>query len=396
MTLIYPTDGSTDWETSPDPVTHALVIGCGRFPHLSADKSKDRKATSAGAEAVVQFLHDYGQKFVAKVATIECVVSDPDLLPGEDHIELVRGSQDDGGTVDRIAVESAIFENVRRAAREWRDRCRPGDHMFFYMSSHGIADGTSAIGVCEDVNEIEEEAWTQSINVTTLAQGVLVNGAGRAWVFFDACQEVVQDLLGAPTGSPAFNLVRYSLADLTRLKQKPVALAGSRFGGKAWAPRDGAAPYFTQALLEGLKNACVEPVAGAGWVVTGAQILFGLKRVSEAVLDWPLETEPLHIFNEPQVALLTVPSPMVPVKVTTETEAHYLSVNAGTAVCSDPAIQPIPWQSAVPQTMAWRFRVPADRVHHYLATLQFNNPAVTYSAQQFYALPPAQVVVLKP
>jgi hypothetical protein len=397
MTLIYPSADPGYPAATGGPVTHALVIGCGRFPHFNSTKAMDRKSTVAGARAMVQFLRDRGADFLAPLATIECLVSDPDAKPGEDTVEWEE--HDAAGVASKVsaAVRPVLLADVQAAARTWLTRCRPGDHMFFYMSTHGIADGSAALGLCEDVLSNPFAKWSQSLNVTTLAQGVLVAGADRAWVFFDACQEIDQALLGAPTGTPGFNLVEYSLSDLTKLKRRPLALAGSRLGGRAWAPKDGKAPpFFTQALLEGLTNACVEQVAGLGWVVTGAQLLFGLKQVADATLELTVETEPLHIFNEPRLGLLTIPAPEVPVKIRTETEAHFAHIASGSVECSDNSIAPIPWVRPDPFELAWRFRVKADRLHQYKASLVFANAGVAYNAEEFSAMPPAQVVVLKP
>lgn len=397
MTLVYPAadPGYPDsGGLPPTPVTHAFVIGCGRFPYLSSNRGMDRAATAAGARQMLQFLTQFGPRFLAPIATIECLISDPAVQPGQDKVDIVQAP---GAAPVSVAVDAVLKGNAEAAGEAWINRCRQGDHMFFYMSSHGITDGAAALGLFEDVLSNKNRKWSQSLNITTLSQGLMVNGADRAWVFLDACQEVIQDVIGAPTGSPSLDLIQWSVSDLVRLKRKPVTLAGSRLGGRAWAPTDGRPPYFTQALLAGLSNAFVEPLPGLGWVVTGQQILFGINDVADAVLDWSgLQADPLHIFNERGLGLLRIEAPQVPIKISTFTEAHMANCTNGEAVSDDGGAPTVVWQAPANGTLVWRFMVDADQRRQFTATLAFPTNVPAYQPQTFSAMPPAQILVLKP
>lgn len=402
MTLVYPKIKAGDPPEPvlpPTPVTHAFVLGCGRFPHLSSTKGMDRGATVAGARQMLEFLTAFGPSFIAPLATIECLISDPAVDLGDDSVDIVQEVPVAGAAPAapvNVQVGAVLEDTVRAAGKDWVKRCRPGDHMFFYMSSHGIATEDAALGLLEDVLSEDWRKWSQSLNVTTLSQGLLTRGADRVWAFLDACQEVILDVLAMPSGPTGINLVEYTVGDLIRLKRKPVALAGSRFGGKAWAPTDGRPPYFTQALLEGLKNACVEPLPGLGWVVTGQQIMFGLESVANAALDWTgLQTEPLHKFNESGLGLLSIPAPKVPIKISTSTEAHFARVVNGSAVSDDNGAPAVAWAANPDGELAWRFTVDANRRRQFTATLAFKDGQPQYQPQAFDAMPPAQVVVLK-
>lgn len=383
MTLVYERAGLRH------PVTHAFVIGCGRFP---ADTTLNRVATVAGARAMIRFLADHADDFLAPIASIECLLSEQDVAPGEDALKVDLAPHDPRAE-DR--VDPVLYRNVEDAGNAWLERGRGSpDQMLFYMASHGIAGHDVALGLFEDVFSNQFKKWSCALNVSILAQGLRTVGTGRPWVFLDACQEVVPERLGQVNGLAGLNLIEFTVQQLVNTSQS-FGLAGSRLGGKAWAPTDGKPPYFTQALLEGMRNACVEPVAGLGWAVTGERLLFSLKQVAEAALDWRgLDTQPLTQFNDSGVALLKVANPLVPVVVRTETEAHMAKVVKGRAVCDDAAVPDVPWARAK-KSLTWSFSVEAHRKRSFKAEIEFKNGKPIYLAGEFDALPPGQVVVLR-
>lgn len=377
MTLVFD-------RTVAGPKTHAFVIGCGRFAHLAVDA--ERAATAAGARAVVRFLVDHADDFVAPLATVECLISDPGFAPGQDSLGLGALAHDPRAD---DAVASATSVAVDAAGMAWVNRCSPGDHMVFYLASHGVVDrDQSAIGVLEDVNASPRRPWVESFNVTMLAMGLRTIQAGGCWVFLDACQEIVAQLINQPNGAQGIALITPSITDLARKPVMTLALAGSRFGGKAWAPTNGDPPFFTQALLRGLGGASVEPFSELGWAVTGRQLLFSLSDIANAALDYTaLEVEPLSQFNQ-QIALLKVAAPKVPVCIRTEVEGHILQAsqvsasdgNGRTFVKAD-------------GEMTWRFELDPDHAT-YTARAQFQPGGPTYVDKAFPATPPAQIVVL--
>jgi hypothetical protein len=303
----------------------------------------------------------------------------------------------DGSIPARVTPVDAVLEDrVKSAGGAWLGRLQPGDHMFFYMASHGVAVPGAALGLFEDALSNPHKKWSQSLNVTTLSMGLHVAGAERAWVFLDACQEVVPEMLGQVTGTSGIHLIDYGVTDLVQVGgRKPVALAGSRLGASAWAPTNGDPPYFTQALLVGLSSCCVEPIQDLGWAVTGEKLLFSLGRVAEAALNWSgLEAEALYIFHEPGVALLRVPDPKVPVKIRTNIAAHLVHAASGQATCDDPAVAVMIWPKN--EELSWRFEVEANTRRQYTASFAFPAGGPAYRPRTFDAMPPAQVVVLQP
>ncbi|RWB32211.1 MAG: caspase family protein [Mesorhizobium sp.] len=368
------------------PQTHAFVIGCGRFQSLSANGLADRVATAAGARAIVRFLLDRADGLIAPLGSIEVLLSDPAQVAGQDTLSL--GVVNHDPRADDV-VEQATEANYHTAGDRWIGRCRPGDHMFFYMASHGVTDSdTTAVAVLEDIRSINHRPWAQSINITQLASALPTLQADGCWVFLDACQEVIPTLFQQINGAQSPALITPDITALTRRRTSSVSLAGSRLGTSAWAPTDGSPPFFTQALIEGLSGASVEYTNTDGWVVTGQQILFTLSRIANAALNnTDLQTESLTQFNR-DVKLLRVPHPQIPVVVRTAVESHMLAAVSVTASDGNGRIF-----TKNDAEMAWRFRVDPD-LARYTTSAQFPAGNPPYQDQVFTAAPPAQIVEL--
>lgn len=378
MTLVY------DKGPLPNgPVTHAFVLGCGRFPHNAA---LDRIATVAGARSVMKLLAAHGHEFVAPVWRIRCLLSESGVAPGSDVLGVELHDPGGGAQVTGTngSVDSVLLAFVETEGDAWLNDMRPGDSAFFYMSSHGIAVPGNALGLCEDVLSSQRRKWSASLNVTTLAGGLGTMPLERAWVFFDACQEIVSSLLGAPTGVPGLKLIDYSATDQASAKSA-VALAGSKFGSEAWAPDDGNPPYFTQALIEGLENACVEPVQDLGWTITAERLMFGLPILGR-IMGIKVQCTPLTSFNEPGVGLRTVQQPQIPFAITTEVEEHLSEADVD-VTCDDVAVPPMQRARGQPGS-AWRFRVEAHRKRSFTATARFQTAEPAYKPYEFYAVRP--------
>lgn len=392
MTLVLDRGGLPD-----TPVTHAFVIGCGRFPARTA---LNRAATAAGARRIVQFLTERADRFEAPVWTIELLISDPAVAAGADTggLDLAAIAPEEAvlAAGPHDAVEHVLLAHVREAGDRWLQRIRPGDQAFVYTSSHGISDGSDALALCEDVLSQRNRQWSQSINMSTLALGLttpLVDAA-KAWVFLDACQEIVPTLLGRPTGTPGFHLLEPDPLMVTKARNS-VGVAGSRVGGKAWAPTGDEPPFFTQALIEGLENACVEAVPDIGWAVTASRLMQDLPRVAEAALGRKgVETSVITRFNQPLFSLLRVEAPMIPIALSTEVEAHMQNASIE-VVCDDEGVEMLPFIPPPAADFVWRFRVQAHRKRTYTATATFGENGPAYRPADFDPDPPCQFVRLR-
>lgn len=378
MTLVYerPIDG---------PKTHAFVIGCGRFSHYPNDISRD--ATVAGARAIVAFLRDKADELVAPLSTIELLLSDPAVEQGSDRLDLPKSAFDPR---DDDKVDPALLEHAAKAGSTWTKRCNPGDHLVFYMSSHGVVErDLTAIGLFEDFYSDEDKRFAQAINVTQLSRTVSTKGAAACWIFFDACQEIVTELLEQPDGSDALVLLTPSIRKLAQTPNVCMALAGSRFGGSAWAPKGSKPPFFTQVLLDAITRSAVALMPNLGWVVTGQRLLFDLGKVADASLEIAsLETEALTPFNR-ESAFVKIAAPEVPVVVRTMVEAHL--GKAQEMVAFDAMGNPVRFKPA--GDVKWRFRVPADGARYKIKS-KFEPDGPTYKDQEFDADPAAQIIWL--
>lgn len=240
-------------------------------------------------------------------------------MAGQDTLP-ATGPHDPRGN---LAVEAATLRNVDDAFQRWLAAPRaPEDHMIFYIATHGVVEPERVIALLEDVGKNPASPWRQSLDVTSIARGLPAFGAQASWVFFDACQEVVSDIMEAVAGAQALVPINPTITQMAAGRNRPCfALAGSRFGGKAYAPNADDPPYFTQALLAGLGYACIEAVQGEGWVVTSKQLQYHLPDVANAVLDYTsLETEPLKAPAR-NMPFLRPLNPQVPVAVRTGSSA---------------------------------------------------------------------------
>ncbi|MBY5855933.1 caspase family protein [Rhizobium leguminosarum] len=379
MTTVYLRQGDA-------PQTHAFLIGCGRFAALSPNGSADRVATAAGARVMARFLVDHADQLFAPLGSIEMLLSDPTQVAGQDTLGIGVVAHDP--RADDL-VKAATDANYHTAGDRWIDRCRPGDHMFFYMASHGVTDSdTTAVAVLEDIRSINHRPWAQSINITQLASALPTLSADGCWVFLDACQEVIPAIFQQISGAQSPALITPDITQMTRRRTSSVSLAGSRLGTSAWAPTDGAPPFFTQALIEGLNGASVEYTNADGWVVTGQQILFTLSRIANAALNnTDLQTESLTQFNR-DVKLLRVPQPQIPVIVRTAVENHMLAAVSVTANDGNGRLF-----TKNDAELAWKFRVDPDFAR-YTTSAQFAGGNPAYQDQVFTATPPAQIVEL--
>jgi hypothetical protein len=370
------------------PATHAFVIGCGRFPHLKANGAADRQATVAGAREFVRFLHENRNNFEAPLASIECLISEMGIAPGADTLGLGSLADDQRPPTPDV-VDAALSTNVETAGETWLNRCRPGDHMLFYMASHGVAESNqTALGLLEDIKKSNNKPWANSLNVSSLATGLPHKQAGACWVFLDACQELVDELNDQPNGAEGISLISTNVRSLTRTSVKTMGLVGARFGKRGWALNANVPPFFTQALIYGMQKACVEPVEGKGWTVTAVQIHQALSRIAEARLGYQgLETESLGLPTYP-CPFMKVVDPEVPVIIRSKVESHL--ANASSVAYTDAVNPPVTMPVG---ELSWRFVVRPDRTR-YTATAELNGGPTVLRAT-FVGEPPAQIVVLQ-
>ena len=278
MTRIYDRELGNDLE----PRMHALVLGIGRFPHLDNAPHGDRPACADSARAVVEFLVRNENRFEAKLATIDCLISDPRNAVEDDQIERTHEDHDPR---ENTHVNPGTRENVNKIFTEWLKDARQGDCFFLYCCSHGLA-GRDERGllVCEDYNINPHSKTGFLLNVGSLAMALpSAVEAGSVWIFMDACQEVLDELVDKPGGVGGIEPVESNIQSITSWPVKSTAIVAAQLGNLTYAPENGGTAYFTQTLLHGLEKCCVESRNGK-WFVTSRQVENTLAQLSD-VLD---------------------------------------------------------------------------------------------------------------
>lgn len=372
MTLVYERD------PGDGPRLHALVIGCGRFPWLSPDLNADRQACFDSAVEIVRFLERHSDSFAPRLATIDCLLADPRVDPAREE-DRYPGDPQTGRPAR--PVERPLAANVRAAFAGLVARCRPGDTVFFYSTSHGVAgrDETGLL-VLEDVGSNPADAWEQLLDVKSVAMYLPARvKAANVWIFMDACQEVLEELKDQAGGVTPIQPVKVSSTERARYPSRCTALAAARYGTQTHAPAEGGVAYFTQALLDALGQSCVEKKGGE-WRVTAKQLVFGLESVARAAGAPPIELTPLVVSTQAG-HLLTLAEPSFPVHIV----SRPLQLVAGAAsayLVGEGADR----QFAKAPGAEWRFRVPpipdAYEIHvqapdgALVETLEIDPPAI--------------------
>ena len=328
MTLIFDRR-----DTLPDgPQMHAIVLGVGRFPHVPTAPQADRKACPDSARAMVDFLEMHKDDFTASLATVECLISDPRVPPEQDTCP-----RTDHDPRDDEAVDSGLHDTVKTACRDWLDRCREDDVLFFYGASHGLATtAETALLVCEDYKSIPREKSHGLLSVDSIVRAAPAETkAGASWVFMDACQEISQDLLGLANGPSAIRPAELDVTQTSKSFQKSISVFSSVFGGKAYAHKAGGLAYFTEALIEGLSGCCVK-LEGDEWYVSGKSLADRIEDILDILYDYPIRTSRLEGGSGRGYRLLKAQDPRAPVAVSTWPESKLKQAVSARIVTRDP------------------------------------------------------------
>lgn len=375
MTLVY------EREIEPGPRMHALVIGCGRFPWLAPGLGANRQTCFDSGVEMVRFLAKHADLLEPRLATIDCLLADPRVDPAQtaDRLPADPGAPD----LEEKPVDRPLADNVKAAFNALLERCRPGDSIFFYSTSHGVAgrDETGLL-VLEDVGSNAGDPWEQLLDVKSVALYLPARArAANVWIFMDACQEVLEDLKDQAGGVTPIRPVRVSSTEMARYPVRSTALAAARYGALTHAPEAGGIAYFTQALLDALSRSCVE-WKGGQWRVTARQIVFGLESVARAAGVPPIEMTPLLVYTQAG-HLLTIDEPSIPVHIVSRPMQLVAEANSAYLVGENDERQ-----FAKQANAEWRFRVPAKPSAYEIhveaadgaltATLDIDPPAVEW------------------
>lgn len=334
------------------PRLHALVIGCGRFPYLPGAPNSDRQACYDSAVAVIEFLAERADDLEPPLARVDCLLSDPRVPAGGQDMLLPSPEGTQAGLVE-MAVAPVREAEVRRAFEELLEAFRPGDTVFIYACSHGVAgrDETGLL-VLEDVNSSLGSPWAQLLDVKSVALHLPArSGAANVWIFMDACQEILEELRDQAGGVRGIAPVTTTSSAMVTCPVRSTALAAARYGQQTFAPAAGGVAYFTQALLDALGQSCVE-WRDREWRVTAKELNYGLDSIARAAGIPAIEVTALTSHNK-QAHLLRVANPSVPVLITSRPAATLAT--ARSAHLLDDAGNQLFGKGNGPE---WRFRAP--------------------------------------
>jgi hypothetical protein len=178
--------------------THALIIGVGRYRHLSggacpADDPIARglgqlASPAASALAVARFLLDeQASDPEVPLGSVELAVSPAGPVDAVSEIEVGD---------DRVPVEPATFCRVRDAVDRWFLRCQrhAGNVAFLYVSGHGVAREHVTL-LLEDFAERPRELFAHAVDMDGLRLGMAACRASTQCFFVDTCRSVPPELL---------------------------------------------------------------------------------------------------------------------------------------------------------------------------------------------------------
>ena len=360
----------------PDgPQMHAIVIGIGRFPHVENAPQTDRKACPDSAHAVIDFLLEHRDDFDAPLATIECLLSDPRVEPGD---ETYPHTDHDPREIE--AVEHGTHVAVEKTCDEWLSRCREGDVLFFYGASHGVAtESETALLVCEDykINPKKKSYGLLSVDSIHRSAPAMCKSSA-SWVFLDACQEVSRDLLGLKDDVSPLRPAEANVSEITQYPVKSVSAVGSHLGGDAYADKAGGVAYFTQALIAALSGCCVKPHKGE-WYVGGGSLSDRIETMANILYDraYPLKTSRLGGDSGAGYWLLRPGHPTAPVAVSTWPEIRMARAQFAEIVTRNPPVEAV----AVREDTApiWRCRVSLATLELEARMMPHSGPMLTHS-----------------
>ncbi|MEM7802089.1 MAG: hypothetical protein AAF633_23045, partial [Chloroflexota bacterium] len=256
---------------------------------------------------------------------------------------------------------------------------------------HGVAerDG-SAFLLLEDIHASANNPWENALDMTALAVELpRKTKAGACWVFMDACQELLENVIRQTDGLAGWKLVTTNVVQAANTRVRSASLAAAKFGKLATAPNDGGVAFFTDALLDALENCCVERTDGGAWATSAKEVLAGVKKVAHI---WhgqvTVDPEPLSIFND-ELFFLPVPDPKIPVMVTSVPEI-LIARSSVKVIKADSGQEVVLEEHDNGQMNSKRFRVPIDE--NYIVVV--GDPPDTIE-KPFFTKPPAVPVTIR-
>jgi hypothetical protein len=179
---------------------------------------------------------------------------------------------------------------------------------------------------CNTISKKQTSPWSPHLNIhVNVARMRRTDWLGRAYVFVDACQEVITEVLLADADEAQTlgqSVYLFDPPPAPTAKAKVFVLVPGATGALAYDDGVGGGGRFTQVLIEALSGAAAWNFNGAGrWAVTADSLHSRMKHLHSLRPAWQdYEFDPIPIFplSGSQVLLEFDQPPRVPVRVKLE------------------------------------------------------------------------------
>ncbi len=345
-------------ELRDTPVTHAIVIGVGDYPHLidgngTLSESHDGMGQlTSPQESALQFtkwlINEYKNPS-RPLATVSLLIS------AENTVSFTNAR-----TNQIHQIERANMPNVETAIYNWKalGDANKENMMLFFFSGHGIAQGPDTSLLLEDYGANANNVFKGAIDFRKFHLGMARCTARDQLYFVDACRSNSNSLLesfgnaGAPIISPQVSELRTAHAPIFYS-----TVAGASAFGRTNKPS-----YFTESLLRGLRGGGADDITDR-WTVSTTrlkealdrymQLLFASRKVRRAQTP---EASGLITFDLLELENL----PITPVIVSCSShalESAVLSCSSQTGFArSRPTPETTPWEVEVPGGENYTFK----------------------------------------
>jgi hypothetical protein len=288
------------------PSTHAFIIGVGAYPYAKPGASpfgpntppplgniRDLDSAPVGAKLFADWMIGHADDLPAPLASVHLALSAPSGASNtttqyewRQHLAVV-GSDPRGGDAAVSATDGAT---IQQEGDDWAKRVQsiPGSIAVFYICGHGTAVPTRSVVLLSDVaGPNSKSPWQPFIDVQYLA-GVMcrLQALKEGYVFVDACQEVITDVLLAEVDRTVGmgDSLRFFPQSVASPKNKVLLLVPAPMGQLTYDDGQAGGGRFTQVLVEALNRAGARNYTGAGqWGVPieglprTLKLLYGLR-----------------------------------------------------------------------------------------------------------------------
>lgn len=343
MTLVYQ-------RAVQGPELHALVLGVGAYPYAKpANATADTPAelvnvadlpsAAVGASLFADWLIAHADHLPASLASVELLISDPAEAAGaggryrwtdrpEFAAAVAAGGIDPRGQTDRVAP--CTEADVQRDGLAWAGRLggnsQPSTTIVF-ACGHGIAMTSRSFLLLEDLAGLppadQRSLWEPFLDVQLLAARLQrKRSVANAYVFIDACQEVVtaRQVAEADPTSSAGEGVRLLTPDrLDNIMSNVVLLLPGPKGTLAFDDGEDGGGRYTQTLIQALSGAAAVDLSGLGhWGVRVSDLSLAMQELNRLRwLDHPLTPVQDPFLAEGQILVRFAQGapPRVPVRI---------------------------------------------------------------------------------